>query len=80
MRLTSILHKAGIHFLPMDITGVVSSSSDSYGIWDAACKVQSDHTVDAIISNTTHRDVKLSTQRPVGYFEVLDESRTRANH
>ena len=64
MRLTSVPRDSGGRLLPVDTAGVVSSSSGSYGIWDAACKVQCDHTVDAIVSNTTNSEVKLSAQRP----------------
>jgi len=77
MRLTSVPRDSSGRLLPVDTTGVVSSTAGSYGIWDAACKVLSDHTVDAIVSNTTGSAVHLSADHPVGYFEFLDESQTR---
>jgi hypothetical protein len=31
-----------------------------------------------VISSTTHTDVKLSSQQPVGLFELRDKSQTQA--
>ena len=77
MYLTSVPLNSRGRLLPVDTTAVISSSSGTYTIWDAACKVQSDHTVDAIVCNTTHSEVKLSAQRSVRYFKYQDELQTR---
>ena len=38
---------------PPGTTGVVSSDTDDYGIWDAACTVQQDCSVDVVFANTS---------------------------
>ena len=59
---------------PAGTTGVVSSEVDDHGIWDAASKVQQDKTVDIIYANTARAEVKLSADRPIGYFQIIDPS------
>ena len=57
---------------PPGTTGVVSSDTDDYGIWDAACTVQQDYSVDVVIANTSRAEIKLHPSNPIGYFQLID--------
>ena len=50
-RLT-VCHKASSGLkCPPGATGIISSDTDKYGIWDAASTVQDDSTVDIVFAN-----------------------------
>ena len=49
---------------PPGTTGVVSSNTDVYAIWDAATTVQDDSTVDIVFANTSRTDIKLHPSIP----------------
>ena len=57
---------------PPGTTGVVSSNTDDYGIWDAACTVQQDCSVDVVFANTSRAEIKLHPSNPIGYFHLID--------
>ena len=59
---------------PPGTTGVVSSDTDEYGIWDAAITVQDDSTVDIVFANASRTDIKLHTSSPIGYLQLIDPS------
>ena len=49
---------------PPGTTGVVSSETDDYGIWDAAGQVQQDHSVDVIFANTSRACLLYTSPSP----------------
>ena len=59
---------------PPGTTGVVSSDTDEYGIWDAATTVQDDCTVDIVFANTSRAEIKLHPSAPIGYLQLIDPS------
>ena len=59
---------------PPGTTGVVSSDTDEYGIWDAATTVQDNSTVDIDFANTSRTDIKLHPSLPIGYLQLIDPS------
>ena len=62
---------------PPGTTGVVSSDTDEYGIWDVATTVQDDSTVDIVFANTSRTDIKLHPSAPIGYLQLIDPSEGR---
>ena len=60
---------------PPGTTGVVSSDTDEYGIWDAATTVQDDSTVDTVFANTSRTDIRLHPSSPIGYLQLNDPSK-----
>ena len=59
---------------PPGTTGVVSSDTDEYGIWDAATTVQDDSSVDIVFANTSRTEIKLHPSAPIGYLQLIDPS------
>ena len=59
---------------PPGATGIVSSDTDDYDIWDAASTVQDDSRVDIIFMNTSWSDIKLLPSTPIGYLQLIDPS------
>ena len=59
---------------PPGTTGVVSSDTDDYGIWDAATMVQEDSSVNIVFANTSRAEIKLHPSTPIGYFQLIDPS------
>ena len=57
---------------PPATTGVVSSDTDDYGIWDASCTVRQDCSVNVVIANTSRAEIKLHPSNPIGYFQLID--------
>ena len=62
---------------PPGTTGVVSSDTDEYGIWDAATTVQDDCTVDIVFANTARTEIKLHPLTPIGYLQLIDPTEGR---
>ena len=58
-------------------TGVVSSNTEDFGIWDATTTVQDDSTVNIVFANTSRTEVKLHRAVPMGYLQLIDPSKGR---
>ena len=59
---------------PPGTTGVVSSDTDDYGIWDAMTTVQEDSYVIIVFANTSRTEIKLNPTTPIGYMHLIDPS------
>ena len=62
---------------PPEATGLVSSDTEDFGIWDAATTVQDNCTVDIVFANRSHTYIKLHPALPMGYLQLIDPSKGR---